>query len=222
MLHPWTWAELLLVAWVVSAVMAATLLDSDRRAGTGLLLGLAGGPVGAIVAYRMHLAALAGRALPQDGRYGAMIRAYIPPRPSPAATLARPVIMAAGLAFAILGRVRYGSWKMYAFLVVAVYLAVRFRAGPEDRVVAVFDEGIMLGRRFIAWRDLRDIKHYPSAPEPDLSGNKTPRSDWIFNRKRGEPVTLNLPTAGYVDTRELNALVAARVTRGVVPSQSSA
>jgi len=218
MLHLSAWTELLVGAWLASALTAAALLDSDNRAGTGLLLGLAGGPLGLVVAYRMHLAALAGSALPRDGRYGAMISAYLPPRPRAAAALAWPAILAAVVVVYILARERYGTWIGYPLILVGVLLAMRLRAGPEEPVVAVFDQGIVIGPRFIAWRDLQEIEHYPNEPQNPADGTEL----WVFNRKHGAIVRLRVPAASYVNALELNALLQARAPLRVVTPRPSA
>jgi hypothetical protein len=218
------WTELLLAAWFASGAIGAALLGSSNRAGIGFLLGLVGGPLGLVVAYRMKRAAPAGGALPKDGRFGANILAYRPPPPRPAATLAWPVLLGAGLVIYVLARQYYSAWIGVPLSLVIGLLGTRLSAGLALPVVGVFEDGLvigsLLGSRFVRWRDLREIEYYPPAPAPGPAGTHEQRSVWIFSRRRGAAMSLSVPTAGYVNVNELNAVLQARAPLRVVTPES--
>jgi hypothetical protein len=89
---------------------------------------------------------------------------------------------------------------MLAFVLAFPWL----RPGSQDPAVGVFERGIVIGRRLILWRDLREIEYHP------LSGVKEQRSVWTFSAGHEAPAILSVPAAGYVNASELSALLQER------------
>jgi hypothetical protein len=226
--HPSVWIDLLFAAWFSSGVFGAALLGAANRAGTGFLLGILGGPIGVVIAYRMNRAAPAGGTLPRDGRYGANILTYRPAHPPPAAAFAWPVVWGVTLVAYSLARPYYGRVIFWPLLLVAILVAhllgLRLGAGSALPVVAVFEKGVVIGDRFAGWSDLEKIEYHPSVPEPAprAAASREPQSAWLFTRRLGAPMYLSVPTPGYVNVSELNALLQARASLRIVTPESPA
>jgi len=199
--------QLFIIWWFLFGIAGAALLSRFSKAGIGCLLGVLG-PIGCFIAFRMRRAALAVELTPESSLCGTRLLLFQP--------FSRIGYLVAGVVSLFLSflALTFAANHNHTLIVPLAGLSALglalfgldelSHAAFPDPVAGAFENGILLGRIFIYWKDLQSVDYSTSLVGSEAG--KRVQHTWVFHRPDGTRELLN-ETSGYIKVDDFNQLL---------------